>query len=88
MKRPRPSLVDTPILTPPLIGPAPGAPLGGARRALGAMAAAPPWGSGRVQPLLARGWYLSTRERREENEEEEDGETAPLLPPPPGSVRV
>ncbi|RMB98621.1 hypothetical protein DUI87_24837 [Hirundo rustica rustica] len=54
------------------------------------MAAAPPWGSGRVRPLPARGWYLSARERRDEDEEEdeeEDGETAPLLPPPPGSVR-
>ncbi|KAF4792512.1 putative sodium-coupled neutral amino acid transporter 6 [Turdus rufiventris] len=53
------------------------------------MAAAPPWGSGRVRALPARGWYLSARERREEDgeEEEEDGETVPLLPPPPGSVR-
>lgn len=54
------------------------------------MAAAPPWGSVRVRPLPARGWYLSARERREEDgeEEEDDRETAPLLPPPPGSVRV
>lgn len=54
------------------------------------MAAAPPWGSGRVRAVPARGWYLSARERREEDgeEEEADGETVPLLPPPPGSVRV